>query len=170
MITSDIYEWPKNPLGDKLRQLEESFTCPICCDFLDNPQSLKCGHSFCSICINKHLDRRINPQTFEKCPECKEKGYSQDLRRDRVLSVAVLKFKESRSGILELARTNASIDSKVQDHSAKSRTTGRVSSDDDVIFKKFHQKSFHQFSKLKAKQELELLCKGSKGKVENWFR
>lgn len=43
-------------------------TCAICLDFLDNPLSTPCGHTFCTKCVtNLNADR----SGIKKCPECR---------------------------------------------------------------------------------------------------
>lgn len=51
------WQWPKTFLGSKICEIESILRCVICSEFLRNPHSLQCGHSFCSECIRKHLDK-----------------------------------------------------------------------------------------------------------------
>lgn len=46
------------------KSIRESLNCGICHDTFIDPYSLKCGHSFCQICINKVL------RTQKNCPDC----------------------------------------------------------------------------------------------------
>ena len=168
-VVADIYEWPaKLPLGEKLKQLEESLLCPICSEFLSNPHSLNCGHSFCSICIRKHLDRKINLTTFEQCPCCKEKSHVGHLRCDRSLSTAVGKFMESRKLLLDAVSNVQQSESAITETASKSTTSSRnifkpSKGVEPQITKQLVSKSFFKMSKQKAKAELENLCHGSTG-------
>jgi hypothetical protein len=44
-------------LARHMMAIETSLRCAICNEFLNNPHSLQCGHSFCSECIRRHLDQ-----------------------------------------------------------------------------------------------------------------
>ena len=156
-VISDLSEWPKSACGGKLKALEESILCPICGEFFENPHSLKCGHSFCSVCIRKHLDRSINPNTFESCPSCKEKCTTFDLRADRVLCSVVLNFKESRRVLIDSVQKSALRDSQRGEKELGNRGSSH-SNIHDIITKTLPHKTFFKFSKQKAKQELQNLC------------
>jgi hypothetical protein len=52
------WEWGDSELGKKVSKFENSLRCACCSDFFKNPQSLPCGHSFCSECIRRHLDQK----------------------------------------------------------------------------------------------------------------
>ncbi|CAL9706455.1 unnamed protein product [Knipowitschia caucasica] len=47
---------------------EEQFLCSICLEVFTDPVTTPCGHSFCSICINKHWDTSVHCS----CPVCKQ--------------------------------------------------------------------------------------------------
>ncbi|CAL1612674.1 unnamed protein product [Knipowitschia caucasica] len=47
---------------------EEQFLCSICLEVFTDPVTTPCGHSFCSICINKHWDTSVHCS----CPLCKQ--------------------------------------------------------------------------------------------------
>ena len=52
-------------VGDRSRQKNtDDETCVICMDKLKDPKKLKCGHSFCTDCIEKSLSYQ------NKCPSC----------------------------------------------------------------------------------------------------
>lgn len=59
IITKKKEEWENAP---------ESVECPICVTYLDNPVVLRCGHLFCSTCINRWNTHSEKP----KCPMCRE--------------------------------------------------------------------------------------------------
>ena len=65
----DIDDWPTSSLGKKLSKLEETLQCPICFEIYTNPHNLSCGHTYCSPCIRRHLDKAFNPSnTSDSCP------------------------------------------------------------------------------------------------------
>ncbi|KAJ3816403.1 hypothetical protein F5880DRAFT_1619366 [Lentinula raphanica] len=60
-----------------LRGGEESpYMCNTCLDFLSQPYSLACGHSFCVNCLNKLAIIFSNSEQNLSCPECRAiQGY-----------------------------------------------------------------------------------------------
>lgn len=103
------YDWPKTgSLSNNLMQLEKSLTCLICKDFLKNPQSLPCDHTYCSECLITALDMKINPNaTREECPTCKVKCTLQSARPNRPLAAVVMHFQQSRVDLLTMLTTPA---------------------------------------------------------------
>ncbi|XP_007571863.1 tripartite motif-containing protein 16-like [Poecilia formosa] len=51
--------------GDRL----EKITCSICLDFLKDPVTIACGHSYCMICIKQSWD--TDETKVCKCPQCR---------------------------------------------------------------------------------------------------
>ncbi|XP_037356126.1 E3 ubiquitin-protein ligase TRIM58 [Talpa occidentalis] len=55
--------------GERLR---EEARCPVCLDFLQEPVSVDCGHSFCLRCISEFCDRAEGaPGGLFSCPQCR---------------------------------------------------------------------------------------------------
>ncbi|XP_072259697.1 E3 ubiquitin/ISG15 ligase TRIM25-like [Pyxicephalus adspersus] len=52
-------------LGDELH-------CAVCLDIFKDPLTLRCGHSFCRMCINTVLDSQEASGIYA-CPECRER-------------------------------------------------------------------------------------------------
>lgn len=50
-------------------ELPIPFTCIICCDRLNNPVIIPCGHTFCKECISEAF--RVEKE--KPCPTCKRK-------------------------------------------------------------------------------------------------
>jgi hypothetical protein len=101
----DVDDWPDtSPLGKLMAEFEESLLCSICRGHFDNPQMLKCGHSYCAICIQKHFDTKLNrnKDTSEACPSCRAKAELFDIKANRALAASIAKFKAMRVGLLEL--------------------------------------------------------------------
>lgn len=46
---------------------ENDFVCPICLKYIVSALSLKCGHTYCEICLHEYL------LYFKDCPLCNEK-------------------------------------------------------------------------------------------------
>lgn len=157
MATADPYEWPKTPIGSKLSILEQSLVCGICSEFYENPHALTCGHSFCSLCIRKHLDRNFNANTFNKCPMCPEKAETSHLRVNRVLESITTNYRVVRDELLEFIK-NGSTTSNVT-LSNPSSTGQRKETD---IKRLIPQKVLHEFNTVpKMKKELLSLCQPS---------
>jgi hypothetical protein len=104
LLEDDEVDWPlQHPIGRKADQLEEDMHCPICTDFYDNPHLLiTCGHSFCSICIRKHFDAKLNPTNSGICPSCRKKGQSADLVKNVALAAVIDRYKVMRVEIFQL--------------------------------------------------------------------
>jgi len=66
-------------VGEELQEFEDITTCQICKDQLKSPMLLPCGHTYCSLCINRWLgDRRY-------CPTCRvEFTHHQGLLRKNI--------------------------------------------------------------------------------------
>ncbi|XP_040197929.1 E3 ubiquitin-protein ligase Midline-1-like [Rana temporaria] len=46
--------------------------CPVCLNISTNPVTLRCGHNFCRVCIDRVLDTQEGSGGYS-CPECREK-------------------------------------------------------------------------------------------------
>jgi hypothetical protein len=73
-------------LGKRMNDFEEYLRCPCCSEFFDNPNSLQCGHVYCSECIRKHFDPLINSTTHDSCPNCRVKADAAQLRPDKAMA------------------------------------------------------------------------------------
>ncbi len=129
----DDVDWPlDHKLGRKADQLEEDMHCPICTDFYDNPHLLlTCGHSFCSICIRKHFDAKLNPTNSGICPTCRKKGQSADLIKNVSLAAVVDRYKALRDDIYKLLISSLKepepLKANVQNNSTDGTSTKRRS-------------------------------------------
>ncbi|XP_068111136.1 E3 ubiquitin-protein ligase TRIM11-like [Hyperolius riggenbachi] len=52
--------------------LTEELECPVCLTIYTDPVSLRCGHNFCRVCIDRVLDSQEGSAGYS-CPECREK-------------------------------------------------------------------------------------------------
>ncbi|XP_068121048.1 E3 ubiquitin-protein ligase TRIM8-like [Hyperolius riggenbachi] len=52
--------------------LSEELKCPVCLAIYTDPVSLRCGHNFCRVCIDRVLDSQEGSAGYS-CPECREK-------------------------------------------------------------------------------------------------
>jgi len=142
---------------------------------IENPQTLKCGHSFCAICIRKNLDKVLNPHrtsTFMQCPSCREKADTSDLIPNRSLAAVCENFgklrREMLNTLLTLSECN---DNKRTLTTAKDFSPTKVfnlnSSSYNLIKKKtpivkrMPHYSFHGMTKEKIRRTIEIATKDS---------
>ncbi|XP_073490944.1 E3 ubiquitin/ISG15 ligase TRIM25-like [Aquarana catesbeiana] len=52
-------------------ELREELSCSICLNIYMEPVTLRCGHNFCWVCIEKVLDVQKDSGSYS-CPECRE--------------------------------------------------------------------------------------------------
>ncbi|KAM5125227.1 E3 ubiquitin/ISG15 ligase TRIM25-like [Mantella aurantiaca] len=52
--------------------LRAELECSVCLNIYTDPVNLKCGHSFCRVCIDRVLDTQEGSGGYS-CPECREK-------------------------------------------------------------------------------------------------
>ncbi|PNJ08774.1 E3 ubiquitin-protein ligase TRIM58 [Pongo abelii] len=72
------------PPGERL--LEEA-RCPVCLDFLQEPVSVDCGHSFCLRCISEFCEKSDSAQGgVYACPQCRGPFRPAGFRPNRQLA------------------------------------------------------------------------------------
>ncbi|XP_018425064.1 PREDICTED: E3 ubiquitin-protein ligase TRIM39-like [Nanorana parkeri] len=52
--------------------LRSQLNCSVCLDILRDPVTIRCGHTFCELCISSVLDSQERSQVFT-CPECRKR-------------------------------------------------------------------------------------------------
>ncbi|CAI2348450.1 unnamed protein product [Caenorhabditis sp. 36 PRJEB53466] len=67
---------------------DEDFCCAVCLDLFVEPVIIECGHSYCRLCIESHLN--VN----EKCPLCR--SHAGNPIRNRQLESLTMSFVSSR--------------------------------------------------------------------------
>ncbi|XP_064340610.1 olfactory receptor 2W3 isoform X1 [Camelus dromedarius] len=73
--------------GDRLC---EEARCSVCLDFLQNPVSVDCGHSFCLRCISEFCDKASSTQGgLYACPQCRGPFRLETFRPNRQLASLV---------------------------------------------------------------------------------
>ncbi|KAF4009150.1 hypothetical protein G4228_000725 [Cervus hanglu yarkandensis] len=81
--------------SEKLVNLQEEVTCPICLELLTEPLTLDCGHSFCQICLTANSKESVAGQEEErKCPVCRISYESGKLRPNWHLANIVQRVRE----------------------------------------------------------------------------
>ncbi|XP_009193814.1 E3 ubiquitin-protein ligase TRIM58 isoform X2 [Papio anubis] len=72
------------PPGERLR---EEARCPVCLDFLQEPVSVDCGHSFCLRCISEFCEKSDVAQGgVYACPQCRGPFRPAGFRPNRQLA------------------------------------------------------------------------------------
>ncbi|KAM3924477.1 E3 ubiquitin-protein ligase TRIM39-like [Leptodactylus fuscus] len=51
--------------------LEKELECSICLSLYTDPVTLRCGHNFCRVCIDQHLNTQEGSRAYS-CPDCRE--------------------------------------------------------------------------------------------------
>ncbi|XP_060054002.1 E3 ubiquitin-protein ligase TRIM58 isoform X3 [Erinaceus europaeus] len=68
-------------------RLHEEARCPVCLDFLQDPVSVDCGHSFCLRCISEFCDRSdCALGAIYSCPQCRGPFDRSSFRPNRQLA------------------------------------------------------------------------------------
>ncbi|XP_071074464.1 tripartite motif-containing protein 5 [Dasypus novemcinctus] len=82
-----------------LVDIKEEVTCPICLDFMTEPLSIDCGHSFCQACITGNSKQsQISQEGESSCPVCRTSYQHENLHPNRHLANIVEKFREVELG------------------------------------------------------------------------
>ncbi|EFP01860.1 hypothetical protein CRE_23478 [Caenorhabditis remanei] len=64
---------PGTITNDTYQQWADFVECPICYTVYDRPMQMGCGHTFCSTCIGRLVERvKTSGATEIKCPECRK--------------------------------------------------------------------------------------------------
>ncbi|XP_004697292.2 E3 ubiquitin-protein ligase TRIM58 [Echinops telfairi] len=76
--------------GPPAERLREEARCPVCLDFLKDPVSVNCGHSFCFKCISEFCEKSDSAQGgIYACPQCRGPFSPESFRPNRQLASLV---------------------------------------------------------------------------------
>ncbi|OCT64488.1 E3 ubiquitin/ISG15 ligase TRIM25-like [Xenopus laevis] len=78
-------------------RLRQELLCPVCLDIYNNPVLLRCGHNFCSSCIESVFDSQEDCWLYT-CPECRKRfTLRPSPRRNLKLSNIVGHYREHQT-------------------------------------------------------------------------
>ncbi|XP_052619363.1 tripartite motif-containing protein 30A-like [Peromyscus californicus insignis] len=89
-----------------LRMIKEEVICPICREWMVEPVSVDCGHSFCRACITQNYETSEGKQEEGICPVCRVSYLFGNLRPNRHVANIVESLKEFRSSPEEEQKLN----------------------------------------------------------------
>ncbi|XP_066514760.1 tripartite motif-containing protein 16-like [Hoplias malabaricus] len=74
---------------------QDQLVCSVCLDFLKEPVTIPCGHSFCMVCINDCWDQEDQTGVYS-CPQCRETLTLRPvLRRNNFIAEILEKLKKT---------------------------------------------------------------------------
>lgn len=79
-----------------LAKFEDTLKCHVCKDFYNGPCITNCGHTFCSLCIRRHLD------SMPRCPICWKETTIAQLKVNIAVSDATEAWTRARQYVAEL--------------------------------------------------------------------
>ncbi|XP_073480427.1 E3 ubiquitin/ISG15 ligase TRIM25-like [Aquarana catesbeiana] len=81
--------------------LRAELECSVCLNIYTDPVTLRCGHNFCRVCIDRVLDRQEGSGGYS-CPECREKFQDRPaLHRNITLRNIVENFLSAQPDLVE---------------------------------------------------------------------
>ncbi|XP_013201804.1 tripartite motif-containing protein 43B-like [Microtus ochrogaster] len=72
--------------SDFSRAVTEELHCSVCLSYLIDPVTIKCGHSFCRVCLHLFWEDSLLPG---HCPTCRKRTKQKDFRTNIVLKKLV---------------------------------------------------------------------------------
>ncbi|KAG5358476.1 Postreplication repair E3 ubiquitin-protein ligase RAD18 [Yarrowia sp. B02] len=97
----DPSDWIDSKLSG-LKDIDETLRCHICKEFFTAPMITGCGHTFCSLCIQRYLTN-----TSQRCPTCMQEQQISQLRKNVTVETLVEHFSAQRATILRVVKEAA---------------------------------------------------------------
>lgn len=94
----DPSDWIDSKLSG-LKDIDETLRCHICKEFFTAPMITGCGHTFCSLCIQRYLTN-----TSQRCPTCMQEQQISQLRKNVTVETLVEHFSAHRATILSVVK------------------------------------------------------------------
>jgi len=79
-------ETPSTHLGS----IEEDYNCPICFELINEAYVSRCGHSFCSKCLQRTVE------SHHRCPKCQLSLQTADIFPNYTLNAIIEKYRQQR--------------------------------------------------------------------------
>ncbi|CAF0923967.1 unnamed protein product [Didymodactylos carnosus] len=70
--------------------VEEEYNCPICFELISEAFVTRCGHSFCSKCLNRTVEQH------HRCPKCQNSLASADIFPNYTLNSLIEKYRQQK--------------------------------------------------------------------------
>ncbi|CAF3368982.1 unnamed protein product [Rotaria socialis] len=70
--------------------IEEDYNCPICFELINEAFVSRCGHSFCSKCLQRTVE------SLHRCPKCQLSLQSSDIFPNYTLNAIIEKYRQQR--------------------------------------------------------------------------
>ncbi|XP_040197611.1 E3 ubiquitin/ISG15 ligase TRIM25-like [Rana temporaria] len=81
--------------------LRKELECSVCLNVYTDPVTLRCGHNFCRVCIDRVLDTQVRSGGYS-CPECRQEFYDRPaLQRNITLCNIVENFLSAQPDLEE---------------------------------------------------------------------
>lgn len=110
----------KTSLVPELSDFDSLLRCHICKDFLKTSVLTPCGHSFCSLCIRKYLQRE------SKCPLCLNELTESMLQKEFLVQEICSNYIKIRKSLLKHLQVSSSIvDESTVGADIKTTTSGQ---------------------------------------------
>ncbi|XP_063955642.1 uncharacterized protein LOC129262612 [Lytechinus pictus] len=73
-------------MADQAKQQDQpqGLTCPLCLSDFKNPTLLRCGHTFCKVCLEDYDEQQYG-RNYMECPVCRKRT---KLERDRIAGLS----------------------------------------------------------------------------------
>lgn len=88
MASSLKIQQKDNSAGD-ISTVVDTLTCAVCLEIYDQPQMLKCQHSFCRNCV-----KNLIKNGTVKCPTCRENTEEDEITTNRTIQEVIGCFKD----------------------------------------------------------------------------
>uniref|UniRef100_A0A3Q3CS45 RING-type domain-containing protein n=1 Tax=Haplochromis burtoni TaxID=8153 RepID=A0A3Q3CS45_HAPBU len=74
----------------------ENICCSICLDFLKDPVTTTCGHSYCRNCIQTHFDEE-DRKGIHSCPQCRKTFTPRPVLEKNTMLAALVEQRTNRN-------------------------------------------------------------------------
>jgi zinc finger of C3HC4-type, RING/SAP domain len=99
-----------NALHRGLYTLEQQLRCDVCQDLFKVPVTLRCGHTYCNHCIQKHAEQvKQSTKRAPDCPQCRRHFSDSDLKPNSALEQVKFSYQAIRSQLMQALQVSANL-------------------------------------------------------------